>query len=234
MRVLMLGWEFPPLITGGLGTACAGLTRALVTQGAQVDFVLPRPVDSVEVDGVRVLSPGCAVLKPKSAQTLPETCPTIDQSRSTPCVLKDQVEGMDVSELNRTPLLDPVPGLPPLSATEERHLEDAVSTRFENHPYPRDTTPEPVATFLKAARAKQTKRASQQAHTIKHASTETHEHTTPTRRDTTNYAAKHTITRANKQTTNQPFNQPAHQPTDQPANQPNNPPTKQAFSRPAL
>ncbi|MAW41985.1 MAG: hypothetical protein CMJ30_06190 [Phycisphaerae bacterium] len=151
MRVLMLGWEFPPLITGGLGTACAGLTRALVTQGAQVDFVLPRPVDSVEVDGVRVLSPGCADLKPKSAQTLPETCPTIDQSRATPCVLKDQVEGMDVSELNRTPFLDPVPGLPPLSATKERHLEDAVSTRFGNHPYPRDTTPEPVATFLKAA-----------------------------------------------------------------------------------
>ena len=119
MRVLMLGWEFPPLITGGLGTACAGLTRALVTQGAQVDFVLPRPVDSVEVDGVRVLSPGCADLKPKSAQNLPETCPTIDQSRATPCVLKD--------------------------------LEDAVSTRFGNHPYPRDTTPEPVATFLKAA-----------------------------------------------------------------------------------
>ncbi|MDB5325084.1 MAG: hypothetical protein JWM57_653, partial [Phycisphaerales bacterium] len=29
MRVLMLGWEFPPSINGGLGTACAGLIRAL-------------------------------------------------------------------------------------------------------------------------------------------------------------------------------------------------------------
>ncbi len=29
MRVLMLGWEFPPFISGGLGTACHGLTRAL-------------------------------------------------------------------------------------------------------------------------------------------------------------------------------------------------------------
>ncbi|MEI6274080.1 MAG: glycogen/starch synthase, partial [Phycisphaerae bacterium] len=28
-RVLMLGWEFPPFITGGLGTACYGLTKAL-------------------------------------------------------------------------------------------------------------------------------------------------------------------------------------------------------------
>ena len=29
MRVLMLGWEFPPHISGGLGTACFGLTKAL-------------------------------------------------------------------------------------------------------------------------------------------------------------------------------------------------------------
>jgi hypothetical protein len=28
-RVVMLGWEFPPLITGGLGTACHGLTKAM-------------------------------------------------------------------------------------------------------------------------------------------------------------------------------------------------------------
>jgi hypothetical protein len=29
MRVLMLGWEFPPYISGGLGTACYGLTKGL-------------------------------------------------------------------------------------------------------------------------------------------------------------------------------------------------------------
>lgn len=38
----MLGWEFPPFISGGLGTACFGLTRGLHSQGAQVSFVLPR------------------------------------------------------------------------------------------------------------------------------------------------------------------------------------------------
>ena len=27
MRVLMFGWEFPPHIAGGLGTACYGMTR---------------------------------------------------------------------------------------------------------------------------------------------------------------------------------------------------------------
>lgn len=38
----MFGWEFPPHISGGLGTACFGLTRALQHQGAQVIFVIPR------------------------------------------------------------------------------------------------------------------------------------------------------------------------------------------------
>jgi len=42
MRVLMLGWEFPPHISGGLGTACFGMTRALARTGTEVIFVLPR------------------------------------------------------------------------------------------------------------------------------------------------------------------------------------------------
>ena len=29
MRVLMFGWEFPPHIAGGLGTACYGMTKGL-------------------------------------------------------------------------------------------------------------------------------------------------------------------------------------------------------------
>lgn len=42
MRILMFGWEFPPHISGGLGTACFGMTRALAQKGAEVIFVLPR------------------------------------------------------------------------------------------------------------------------------------------------------------------------------------------------
>jgi len=41
MRVLMFGWEFPPLSSGGLGTACYGLTRGLSAKGVQVTLVLP-------------------------------------------------------------------------------------------------------------------------------------------------------------------------------------------------
>lgn len=43
MRVLMFGWEFPPHITGGLGTACFGITKALSQLGdVDVIFVVPK------------------------------------------------------------------------------------------------------------------------------------------------------------------------------------------------
>ena len=44
MRVLMFGWEFPPHNSGGLGTACFGLTRALAARKIEVLFVLPKKV----------------------------------------------------------------------------------------------------------------------------------------------------------------------------------------------
>lgn len=46
MKVLMLGWEFPPLSSGGLGTACYGLTKALANKGIEITFVVPYASDS--------------------------------------------------------------------------------------------------------------------------------------------------------------------------------------------
>ena len=64
MRVLMFGWEFPPHITGGLGTACRGIVRGLSQLEVEVIFVLPKlhggeeheggAASMVEADGVRV------------------------------------------------------------------------------------------------------------------------------------------------------------------------------------
>jgi glycosyltransferase involved in cell wall biosynthesis len=39
--VLMIGWEYPPHNSGGLGVACEGLTRALAGQNTQIYFTLP-------------------------------------------------------------------------------------------------------------------------------------------------------------------------------------------------
>jgi glycosyltransferase involved in cell wall biosynthesis len=57
MRVFMLGWEFPPFISGGLGTACYGLTKAMSSIGTDVIFVLPRPVSTPFSTHVRLVSP---------------------------------------------------------------------------------------------------------------------------------------------------------------------------------
>lgn len=37
----MFGWEFPPHIAGGLGTACYGMTRGLARNEVEVTFVVP-------------------------------------------------------------------------------------------------------------------------------------------------------------------------------------------------
>jgi hypothetical protein len=41
MRILMLTWEFPPMISGGLGMACYGIVKALLNLGVEIDLVLP-------------------------------------------------------------------------------------------------------------------------------------------------------------------------------------------------
>ncbi len=41
MRVLMFGWEFPPHIAGGLGTACYGIVKGLAYNGVDTIFVMP-------------------------------------------------------------------------------------------------------------------------------------------------------------------------------------------------
>ncbi len=41
----MFGWEFPPHVSGGLGTACFGLTKALVGLGHKISFVVPQRLD---------------------------------------------------------------------------------------------------------------------------------------------------------------------------------------------
>jgi glycogen synthase len=42
----MLGWEYPPVKSGGLGTACYGLTKELAALGHDIIFVAPFAVTS--------------------------------------------------------------------------------------------------------------------------------------------------------------------------------------------
>lgn len=58
MKVFMLGWEFPPFISGGLGTACYGLTKAMDKMGIKVTFVLPKMVNQEYATHVKLMNPG--------------------------------------------------------------------------------------------------------------------------------------------------------------------------------
>ncbi len=56
MKVLMFGWEFPPHITGGLGTACFGLTKGLVKHDTDIIFVVPKAYGDESQEAVRIVS----------------------------------------------------------------------------------------------------------------------------------------------------------------------------------
>jgi glycosyltransferase involved in cell wall biosynthesis len=56
MRVLMFGWEFPPHISGGLGTASYGLTKGMATlDDLEVIFVVPKAWGDEEQTMVRLV-----------------------------------------------------------------------------------------------------------------------------------------------------------------------------------
>jgi len=67
--VFMLGWEFPPFISGGLGTACYGLTKALDQLGVHVTFVLPKMVENTYATHVKLLGPNSRTASPAVATT---------------------------------------------------------------------------------------------------------------------------------------------------------------------
>lgn len=61
IEVLMLGWEYPPHISGGLGTACEGLTTALAPLGVEIDFVVPHVYGQEHAPHMRLTSPALSL-----------------------------------------------------------------------------------------------------------------------------------------------------------------------------
>ena len=51
----MFGWEFPPHISGGLGTACHGLTQSLLKERVHVLFVIPKAYGDEDVS-IRIVN----------------------------------------------------------------------------------------------------------------------------------------------------------------------------------
>lgn len=56
MKVLMFGWEFPPHILGGLGTASYGLTKGMSQQeDMEITFCIPRPWGDEDQSFLRII-----------------------------------------------------------------------------------------------------------------------------------------------------------------------------------
>lgn len=54
LKVLMLGWEFPPIINGGLGVACYGITKAL-SNLVDISLILPKSDPNFVVQHVETI-----------------------------------------------------------------------------------------------------------------------------------------------------------------------------------
>ncbi|MEM9373323.1 MAG: glycosyltransferase [Planctomycetota bacterium] len=120
MRIFMLGWEFPPFLAGGLGTAVHGLTKSLVRQGHEVLFLLPQSAPDDIRTHVTLLGPN--TLRQRAAEVRGKA------SRGEPVALPE-VRAEHVRET-----LVEVPG-------EDRGVRTRASvadapTEVRSHPYP--------------------------------------------------------------------------------------------------
>jgi len=133
MRVLMLGWEFPPFITGGLGTACYGLTKALDRRAVDVLFALPKSVTDETASHVRLLSPPTAPLPATSAPGAlsPPEAPEHRQSQSQapPTAPTDIPEP---AETRPKPAESTPPPAAPATPAPESPPEPRAHIEFEN------------------------------------------------------------------------------------------------------
>ena len=60
MKALMFGWEFPPHILGGLGTASYGLTKGMWQNGdMDITFVIPKPWGDEPKDFANIIGANC-------------------------------------------------------------------------------------------------------------------------------------------------------------------------------
>ena len=69
MKILMFGWEFPPHISGGLGTACYGLTKGLSEiEGLEVTFVVPKAFGDEDQSAMKLIGANTIPVNKKDFQ----------------------------------------------------------------------------------------------------------------------------------------------------------------------
>ncbi len=56
IKVLMFGWEYAPIVSGGLGVVCRSLSQHLAKHNARITFVLPKIPRKMDVDYLRLVN----------------------------------------------------------------------------------------------------------------------------------------------------------------------------------
>jgi glycosyltransferase involved in cell wall biosynthesis len=57
VKILMLGWEFPPYFAGGVGVVCEALTRSLVGRGHEITYLMPWTPPAAGSGGLALVGP---------------------------------------------------------------------------------------------------------------------------------------------------------------------------------
>ena len=82
----MLGWEFPPLLTGGLGIACYGLSKALA-EYADLTVIVPRSDPEFKINQFNLIGLNHIKLE--------------DMSREQTEIIQRQNQNLNLAEINR-------------------------------------------------------------------------------------------------------------------------------------
>ncbi|MFW5866108.1 MAG: glycosyltransferase family 4 protein [Nanoarchaeota archaeon] len=90
MKVLMFGWEFPPYFAGGVGIVCYELAKQLVSEGIDLEYVMPYCPDTVNPEFMDVFNTKKRVLK--YADKTPQTPVNITRVKSLLCAYQTQEE----------------------------------------------------------------------------------------------------------------------------------------------
>lgn len=104
----MFGWEFPPHISGGLGTACYGLTKGLANNDVEVLFVMPSATGDEDNTAANIIN--------ASDIEVTESCRNIKE-------FLEKVQFIRIGS-NMIPYIDPVQFSEMLSDLQEGQIED--------------------------------------------------------------------------------------------------------------
>lgn len=118
MKVLMFGWEFPPHISGGLGTACFGLTKGLAKHNVDILFVVPKAHGDESEEAVKILNASDVTIdiRDEAVQHFWEKITYMEiGSNLIPYVGPEEFERLVQEETSHS----------------ETHVKDILSTKFE-------------------------------------------------------------------------------------------------------